>query len=182
MTKRVLELTTIYDADFCHYDLITLREQLDVFINDVRNNPNPKFTNCHDIGHLAIKMVQREMDKDFGLVYRLIKLVLVLPVATASVERVFSYMKIIKTEFRNKMWNDWLNHWMTCYIERDVFARIKDEDILHHFQELKTRLIKLPPLPPRGASGMLHPIIIFTNYLYFAYYVLNFVEMSNSLV
>ena len=87
-----------------HYDLITLREQLDVLINDVRNNP--KFTNCHDIGHLAIKMVQREMDKDFGLVYRLIKLVLVLPVATASVERVFSYMKIIKTELRNKMRDD----------------------------------------------------------------------------
>ena len=84
-----------------HYDLITLREQLDVLINDVRNNP--KFTNCHDIGHLAIKMVQREMDKDFGLVYRLIKLVLVLPVA---VERVFSVLKIIKTELRNKMGND----------------------------------------------------------------------------
>ena len=88
-------------------------------------------------------------------------------------------MKIIKTELRNKIGNNWLNHRMTCYIERDVFARIKDEDILHHFQELKIRLIKLPP---RGASGMLHPIIIFTNYLYFAYYVLNFVEMSNSLV
>ena len=88
MTKRILELTTIYDADFCHYDLITLREQLDVFINDVRNNP--KFTNCHDIGDLAIKMVQCEMDKDFRLVYRLVQLVLVLPIATATVERVFS--------------------------------------------------------------------------------------------
>ena len=127
-------------------------------------------------------MVQCEMDKDFVLVYRLIQLVLVLPVATASVERVFSYMKIIKTELRNKIGNNWLNHRMTCYIERDVFARIKDEDILHHFQELKTRLIKLPPLPPRGASGMLHPIIIFTNYLYFAYYLPNSFEISNSLV
>ena len=84
-----------------HYDLITLREQLDVLINDVRNNP--KFTNCHDIGDLAIKMVQCEMDKDFVLVYRLIQLVLVLPVA---VERVFSVLKIIKTELRNKMGND----------------------------------------------------------------------------
>ena len=105
-------------------------------------------------------MVQCEMDKDFVLVYRLIQLVLVLPVA---VERVFSVLKIIKTELRNKMGNDWLNQQMTCYIERDVFARIKDEDILHHFQELKSRLIKLPPLPPRSASGMLHPIIISTN-------------------
>jgi len=73
-------------------------------------------------------MVQCEMDKDFVLVYRLIQLVLVLPVA---VERVFSVLKNIKTELRNKMGNDWLNHRMTCYIER---ARIKDEDILHHFK------------------------------------------------
>jgi len=48
-------------------------------------------------------MVQCEMDKDFVLVYRLIQLVLVLPVA---VERVFSVLKIIKTELRNKMGND----------------------------------------------------------------------------
>ena len=64
-----------------HYDLITLRKQLDVFINDVINNF--KFTNCHDISDLAIKMVQCEMDKDSGLVYHLVQLVLVLPIAAA---------------------------------------------------------------------------------------------------
>ena len=94
------------------------------------------------------------MHKDFGLVYRLIELALILPVATATVERAFSAMKIIKTELRTKMGNDWLNHRMVCYIERDIFASIKDEDILYHFQELKTRLRKLPPLPPTSTSGM----------------------------
>ena len=71
-----------------------------------------------------------------------------------------SVMKIIKTELRNKIGNNWLNHRMTCYIERDIFARIKDENILHHFQELKTPLIKLPRTLQ---SGILHPIIISTN-------------------
>ena len=52
-----------------------------MLINDVRNNP--KFTNSHDIGDLAIKMVQCEMDKDSGLVYHLVQLVLVLPIAAA---------------------------------------------------------------------------------------------------
>ena len=47
-------------------------------------------------------MVQCEMDKDFVLVYRLIQLVFVL----LAVERVFSVLKIIKTELRNKMGND----------------------------------------------------------------------------
>jgi hypothetical protein len=53
-----------------------------------------------------------------------IELALILPVATATVERAFLAMKIIKTKLRNKMENDWLNHRMVCYIERDIFASI----------------------------------------------------------
>jgi hypothetical protein len=47
-------------------------------------------------------------------------------------------MKIIKTELRNKMVNDWLNH------------RIQSDDILYHFQELKSRMKKLPPQSSSG--------------------------------
>jgi hypothetical protein len=43
-----------------------------------------------------------------------------------------------KSELRNKMENDWLNHRMVCYIERDIFAIIRSDDILYHFQELKS--------------------------------------------
>jgi hypothetical protein len=39
----------------------------------------------------------------FPLVYHIIKLALLLLVATAKVERVFSAMKIIQTELCNKM-------------------------------------------------------------------------------
>lgn len=45
---------------------------------------------------------------------------------------------------------------MICCIERDVFVNIKDEDIFHHSQELKTRMKNLPPLPQTRASDMLH--------------------------
>jgi len=72
-------------------------------------------------------MVQTERDTTFPLVYRLIELALILPVATTTVERVFSAMNIIKTERRNKMDDDWLNSSMMCYIERDLFASIEDE-------------------------------------------------------
>ena len=37
------------------------------------------------------------------MVYRLVELALLLPVATASVERVFSAMKAVKTDLRNRM-------------------------------------------------------------------------------
>jgi hypothetical protein len=50
------------------------------------------------------------------LIYRLIELALILPVATTSVERAFSAMNIIKTELRNKTGDEWLNHRMVRYI------------------------------------------------------------------
>jgi hypothetical protein len=98
------KLAMIYSADFSQYDLLILRDQLDIFIVDVRGNSD--FANCEDLGNLAIKMVQTERHLVFALVYRLIELALILPVATATVERAFSAMKIIKTELKNKMEND----------------------------------------------------------------------------
>jgi hypothetical protein len=68
-------------------------------------------------------MVQLERHIVFLLMYRIIELALLLPVATATVERAFSAMKIIKTELRNKMTNDWLNDLMVCYIEREIYKR-----------------------------------------------------------
>jgi hypothetical protein len=77
-------------------------------------------------------------------VYRLVELALILTVATATVERAFSTMNIIKTERKNKMGDEWMNNIMLCYIERDMFVDIQDEKILKHFQGLRTRKINLP--------------------------------------
>jgi len=43
------------------------------------------------------------------MVYRLLKLVLVLPVATATVERCFSAMKIVKTYLRNRIGDSYMS-------------------------------------------------------------------------
>ena len=149
--SKILELAEIYKDDFS-YELLRLGDQIDHFIGEVRNDP--VFVGCHDLGDLAIKMVQTERHIVFKLVYRLVVLALTLPVATATVERAFSVMKFVKNELRNKMGGEWLNHMMICYIERDIFADIKDDDILYHFQELKSRMNKLPPLSQTRESGM----------------------------
>jgi hypothetical protein len=96
---------------------------------------DPKFANCHDIGNLTIKN---------KFVYRLVKLALILPVATATVKMIFLAMKIIRTELRNKIGNDWSNHRIICYVEREIFFSIEDDDILYHWQDLKNRLQDLP--------------------------------------
>jgi hypothetical protein len=64
---------------------------------------------------------------------------LLLPVATTTVERAFSAMKVIKTELRNKMSDGWLNDLMVCYIERDIFKRLDLQKIKKAFQKKKDK-------------------------------------------
>jgi hypothetical protein len=69
--------------------------------------------------------------------------VLVLPVATAGVERVFSSMNFIKNKLRSKMGQRFLNGCLVTFIERDFFLQVKDEDIITSFQALKDRKVVL---------------------------------------
>ena len=66
------------------------------------------------LASLSKTMVHLERHIVFPLVYRLIELALLLPVATATIERAFSAMNIIKTELRNKISDGWLNDLMMC--------------------------------------------------------------------
>jgi hypothetical protein len=103
------------------------------------------------VGDLAIKMMQTDRHTTFPLVYHLVELALILPVTTSTIERAFSAMKIVKTHLRNKMGSDWLNHRMVCYIERDIFSSIPNDQILYQFQEMKSRM-KMLPKQPRTTS------------------------------
>uniref|UniRef100_A0A453BZ03 HAT C-terminal dimerisation domain-containing protein n=1 Tax=Aegilops tauschii subsp. strangulata TaxID=200361 RepID=A0A453BZ03_AEGTS len=89
-------------------------------------------------------MVQTDRHIHFRLVYRLIELALILPVATATIERAFSAMSIVKTELRNKMNDEWMNHRLVCYIERDVFASVDDIKIIQYYQQMRKRKGLLP--------------------------------------
>jgi len=60
-------------------------------------------------------------------------LAMILIVATSTVERAFSTMKIVKTRLLNKMGDDWMNDCLVTYIERDVSDKIDDELIIQRF-------------------------------------------------
>jgi len=79
----------------------------------------------------------------YDIVYKLLKLVLVLPIATAGVERIFSAMNTIKNKLRSKMGQDFLNNCLTTFIEREFFLQAKDEDIINYFQAMKDRKVIL---------------------------------------
>ena len=78
-------------------------------------------------------MIQVGIHNYFNLVYRLLELVLVLLVATASVERVFSAMNLVKSYLRNKMSDEHLSDNLICYIEKEIFKKIDDKEILQYY-------------------------------------------------
>lgn len=54
-------------------------------------------------------LVETNRSVTYNLIYKLFKLVLILPVATTSVERVFSSMTFVKNKLLNQMGNQLLN-------------------------------------------------------------------------
>jgi hypothetical protein len=57
-----------------------------------------RFAEVKSLDDLSIMLVQTDMHLRHDVVYKLLKLVLVLPVATASVERIFSSMNFVKNK------------------------------------------------------------------------------------
>ena len=84
-------------------------------------------------------MVEMKKNISYPLVYSLVTLALILLVATATVERVFSTMKIIKNWLCNQIGDQWMNDYFITYIEKDIFNTIKCEEIMQQFQNMKNR-------------------------------------------
>ncbi|XP_074378544.1 uncharacterized protein LOC141720086 [Apium graveolens] len=123
--------------EFDQIRLLSLEDHLSSYIVDMRSNVD--FQNLKGIHDLAQKMLQKHKDIGFPWVYMLIKLSLILPVATATVERGFSSIKLVKTTLRNRMGDSWLNDCLITYIERDIFQTIENEEIMKRFQSMKDR-------------------------------------------
>ena len=65
------------------------------------------------------------------------RLVLTLPISTATTERAFSAMKIVKTNLRKKMENDFLTDSLMLYIEKDIASTFSLDSIVDDFENLK---------------------------------------------
>jgi hypothetical protein len=81
--NKLAHLTEIYLDDFLFDDRKAIKDHLKTFLVHVRRIE--EFWVCYDLASLALKMVELKRHIVFSLVYHLIELALVLPVATASV-------------------------------------------------------------------------------------------------
>src|SRR6266540_7424696 len=122
---KLVRLAEIYAQDFYVADLLLLPGQLKDFMCRVRRSN--EFLGCSELPKVAEIMIKTGMNRSYPLVYRLIKLTLILPVASASVERVFSAMSLVKIDLHSKMGDEWLNDLMICYTEKEIFRSISNE-------------------------------------------------------
>jgi len=139
--QKLIRLAQIYQEDFSPIELLKLEDQLETYILDVRSNEN--FDRLQGLGDLAKKMVETKKDKVYPLVFLLITLALILPVATATVERAFSSMNFVKNRLRNRMGDRFMNDNLIVYVEKEISDSIDNEVIIERFQLMKTRRIQL---------------------------------------
>jgi len=139
---KLVRLAEIYAEDFDVGHLAVLPSQLKAFHQ--RAKRNREFLGCTELSKVAEIMVKTTMNTSYPLVYRLVELTLILPVATASVERVFSAMALLKTDLRSKIGDEWLNDLMICYVEKEIFRSISSDKIIHRFEDMKKRRRLVP--------------------------------------
>jgi hypothetical protein len=134
--KKLIRLAKFYAAEFCTVELMKLDSQLETFIIDLRSDEFSKLNGIADLSEMLVKTRKHIV---YPMIYLLLKLVLILPVTTASVERSFSAMKYVKNGLRNRMGDEWLNDCLVTYIESDIFDNVDTEKIIEHFQNMKPR-------------------------------------------
>ena len=135
--QKVRRLAEFYPDDFPSQDLICLELQLDNYIDDMRKDEN--FNGLENLVDLSVKLVETRRHLVYKFVYMLLKLVLLLPVATANVERAFSAMSLVKNKLRNKMGDGLLDDCLVTYIERDTFSKVDEDEIIDTFMAMTRR-------------------------------------------
>jgi hypothetical protein len=128
-------LAKSYPDDFDSIVLKDLAHELSIYIANVR--ADKIFVGLKTISELAKLSTKKYVA--FCLVYRLLKLILVLLVATALVKRCFSAMKIVKIVLRNRIGDDFLNDCIICFLEQRLLHSILIKDIIDRFLKMKNR-------------------------------------------
>ena len=129
-----------YPTDFSNQERMQLECQLSHFQLDFCNHPELK--SLSSLADLTSGLVKLDKDSSYPMVDKLLRLLLTLPVSTATTERAFSAMKFVKTRLRRKMGDAYLRDYLVVYIERELAAMICSDDIIKAYDLANTRRAK----------------------------------------
>ncbi|XP_057247557.1 uncharacterized protein LOC104883472 [Beta vulgaris subsp. vulgaris] len=128
-TQKLLKLAQFYPSDFSTGDLGPLENQLGNYIVDMRSKK--EFCELKRICELSSNLVKTGKHVVYPMVYFLLRLALILPVATTSVERAFSSMNYVKNKLQNCMGDQWMNDCLVTFIE-GMGRTVVDHDLLRY--------------------------------------------------
>ena len=100
---------------------------------------DPDFQNMSTISELCRGLQISGKSNIYFLINRLVHLVLTLPVSTATTERAFSAIKLLKTRLHNRMEDEFLADNMIVYIEKEIVGNFTIEMIMDEFYSMKNR-------------------------------------------
>ena len=100
---------------------------------------HPDFQNMSTISELCRELQISGKSNIYFLIDRLIRLVLTLPVSTATTKQAFSAMKLLKIRLRNRMEDEFLADNMIVYIEKEIAGNFTIEMIMDEFYSMKNR-------------------------------------------
>ena len=126
-----------YPQDFTKHKQKLLESQLQHYELDVIKHPN--FQNMSTIPEQCRGLQISGKSNIYFLIDRLIRFVLTLQVSTATTERAFSAMKLLKTRLLNRMEDKFLANNMIVYIEKEIAGNFTIEMIIDEFYSMKNR-------------------------------------------
>ena len=131
----IIPLLSVY-SDACDIDKTLLKAEMTVALNLLKNElkDNLKTTNLETVLSKLTPQVA------FPNLMKCVQLALTLPVTSASCERSFSAMKIIKTDLRNKTGDDRLSDLAVLFINKD--RHVDREQLINTFAERLDRRIQ----------------------------------------
>ena len=124
-----------YPQDFTEHEQELLESQLQHFELDVIKHLD--FQNMSTISKLCRGLQISGKFKIYFLIDRLIRLVLTLPVSTATTERAFLAIKLLKTRLHNRMEDEFLADNMIVYKEKEIAGNFTIEMIMDEFYSMK---------------------------------------------
>ncbi|XP_052117773.1 uncharacterized protein LOC127747672 [Arachis duranensis] len=140
--NKVCELVErFYPSDFSDQKKFHIRIQAQHYELDIPNHV--ELTNLYTISELCQGLTKIGKSLTYPLIDRLICLVLTLPVSTATTERSFSAMNIVKNRLRNKMEDEFLADCLLIYIEKKIAERFDTNSIIDEFYNMKNRCVPL---------------------------------------
>ncbi|XP_060881095.1 uncharacterized protein LOC132952716 [Metopolophium dirhodum] len=126
--------TVLQEGEKSDIQSFELYEELQLIISSL-----PDF--IKDAKQLIKYIIENNLQEIYPNVYITVRIMLTIPVSTASAERSFSKLKIIKNYLRNTMTQERLSALAVLSIETKIANNLNYEDILKTFSEAKSRKV-----------------------------------------